>query len=232
MNKDSLLARTIRAVVFLVAVIFFFIVLASLTSCSGSSFSGSKIKTASKAVLNPVRKFRVIKDTCIYQQRKIRKLFAAWQKKEVKAHQFLDSCNWDWSADHKNSNIDWGFPDSTRITFSFADLNNDEKLDGMATFTPDQCDGGNASMWTQIQVFFISGRIKYLVTDEVDVSKFSGTGFDGKGFYWLDSISKNKINGTYYEFKDYDGHCCPSIKWPVTFDFKTKKLISVFKNES
>lgn len=92
-------------------------------------------------------------------KRQIKQLFADWQKNEIKLGHFwaIDTCNPNYFSQRDfTGTIDQelGIPDSNEINFSFGDLNDDGKLDGLATFTPSQCDGGNASMWTQAQVFF------------------------------------------------------------------------------
>jgi hypothetical protein len=170
----------------------------------------------------------------------IKQLFANWQTQEIYANHFLptDSCNPNWFTNHQtneslNSKNDliFGFPkDSTEYKFSFADLNNDNKLDGLVVFTPNQCDGGNASSWIQWQVFLLSGTDHFEIMDTLKVSNFSSTEFDSKGFYWLDRIGKNRIYGTYIEFTKDDGYCCPSINRPVTFDFIERKLINIGGN--
>jgi hypothetical protein len=171
---------------------------------------------------------------------KIRELFLNWQNQEIKNKHFLaaDSCNPDWFAEHGTpENLDsingliFGFPsDSSEYTFSFADLNNDNNLDCLVLFTPNQCDGGNASMWVQWQVFIISDKDSYKIIDTLHIDKFAHTEFDSLGFYWLDSIAVNRIHGTYIEFKENDGHCCPSINRPVVFDYSERKLICVGAN--
>jgi hypothetical protein len=174
------------------------------------------------------------------EKNKLRELFFNWQNQEIMDNHFLaaDSCNPEWYAKHGAiENLDsingliYGFPsDSSEYTISFADLNSDKKLDCLIVFTPDQCDGGNASMWVQWQVFILSDKDNYKIIDTLTVDKFALTDFDSLGFYWLDSISVNKIYGTYIEFKDNDGHCCPSINKPVTFDYSERKLMFVGNN--
>jgi hypothetical protein len=171
---------------------------------------------------------------------KLKQMFITWQNQEIDAKQFLasDSCNPEWFAKHgRKENLDsvnglvYGFPsDTNEYKFSFADLNSDGKLDGLVVFTPNQCDGGNASMWIQWQVFLLSDNKSYMIIDTLQVDKFASTEFDSLGFYWLDSISTNKIYGKYYEFIDTDGRCCPSINKPVTFDFKDRKLTFIGMN--
>jgi hypothetical protein len=174
------------------------------------------------------------------ERKKIKELFMDWQKQEIKAKRFFpkDWCNGDSvlkyiTRENLNNLVGmiYGFPsDSTEYKFSFADLNNDRKLDGLVVFTPVQCDGGNGSIWTQWQVFLLSKNDNYNITDTLQVDKFASTTFDSRGFYWLHNIATNKIFGTYFEFKTNDGHCCPSIQRPVTFDFVERKLTFIGDN--
>jgi len=174
------------------------------------------------------------------EKKKIKELFLGWQTQEIKARHFLPKewCNPDSFLRYKTKeNLDsikglvYGFPsESTEYKFSFADLNDDGKLDGLVVFTPDQCDGGNASMWIQWQVFLLSKKGNYNITDTLHVDRFASTAFDSLGFFLLDSIATDKIFGTYFEFKANDGHCCPSIQRPVNFDFIERKLSFIGDN--
>jgi hypothetical protein len=171
------------------------------------------------------------------ERENIKKLFHNWQLQEIQNGRYwaIDSCNPHWFSKHNiketPNDIKFGFPsDSSEYQFSFTDLNNDKKLDCLVVFDPNQCDGGNLMEWKQMQVFIISGKIKYEIIDSLDLSKFAATNFDSSGFYLLDSIAKNKIFGTYIEFKNDDGRCCPSIRRSVTFDYIQRKLISIGKN--
>lgn len=166
----------------------------------------------------------------------IKRMFHNWQMEEIqKGHYWAnDSCNPTWFSAHNiketPNDIKFGFPsDSDEYYFSFTDLNNDKKLDGLVVFEPDQCDGGNLMEWKQIQVFILSDNGKYKITDTIDVSKFSSTEFDSSGFILLDSIAKYKIFGHYIQFKENDGRCCPSIRIPVTFDYIHRNIISIGK---
>lgn len=157
-------------------------------------------------------------------------LFQNWRNEEIRLGHFFakDSCNPAWFQEHEfNGTIDaeWGIPDLDEVGFSYADLNGDGKLDALIQFNPIQCDGGNASMWSQITLFALSGKNQYTLTESIDVSKFKNTDFDKNGFYWLDSIAENRIIGTYIEFLEDDGHCCPSIQKQVIFDFKKKSCV-------
>jgi len=163
----------------------------------------------------------------------LKNIFAEWQKNEIKKKLFWanDSCNPDWIILHPTdtSGIVWSFPDNTSFKFSYADINNDGKIDQLVTFTPEQCDGGNGSMWTQIEVLTISNHNQYTTTSTLSDGNFSYLGKDTSGFYWFDSIGVNKIYGRYLKFKNTDGHCCPSIIKPEILDYDTNKVLYLGK---
>ena len=98
----------------------------------------------------------------------IRKIFSDWQIKEIETHHFWakDSCNWayidKYGIDRWKHDNGWGFPDSSEIKFYFADINQDGHLDGLITFTPEQCDGGNGSMWVQFKILIVSNTVTYI----------------------------------------------------------------------
>ncbi|MCX6351888.1 MAG: hypothetical protein NTX03_08495 [Bacteroidetes bacterium] len=169
------------------------------------------------------------------KKEKLKKFFLDWQINEIAQHRFWakDSCYMGWFGTHhfhEEGGLPWGFPDTShrdtsQYRFSYADINNDGKTDQLVTFTPAQCDGGNASMWEQIEVLTISEGGKFKTTSSIGDGFFSYYGNDTNGFYHYDSIGVNKIYGTFYSFKKGDGHCCPSIVKSIIFDYKTKKII-------
>jgi hypothetical protein len=168
--------------------------------------------------------------TKLLSKENIQKAFGEWQNLKIKNGQFWaqDSCNPNWFSTHNilesPENIKFGFPsDSMEYKFSFGDLNNDNQLDGLVVFEPLQCDGGNLSEWVQVQVFIISNKQNYRVIDSIKLSNISLSN-KKSGFYHLDSIGNNKIFGTYLEFKENDGRCCPSIMLPVLFHFMNNTL--------
>jgi hypothetical protein len=201
----------------------FTIILLSLIGCNNSDRVANNIEELDNSTV----------------KKEIKNEFAEWQSEEIKKGHFLpaDSCDPDLFYKYSMpANLDsryelgYGFPkDSSEYKFSFADLNGDNKLDGLVCFTPYQCNGGNASMWSQWQVFLISNKENYIVTDTVNVNNFALTDFDSIGFYRLDSLATNKICGTYIQFIPKDPTCCPSINKPVTFDFTNKKLTYIGK---
>jgi hypothetical protein len=107
------------------------------------------------------------------------------------------------------------------IDISFTDINNDNKLDAIITFNPDQCDGGNALMNAQIRVLILSSKAAY-TTDDTYIDKIE-SGLK-KGWLNIEKATYGTFFGTYYEYKEADGRCCPSIRRPFTIDYKTNKL--------
>jgi hypothetical protein len=169
------------------------------------------------------------------QKQHLKQLFIDWWNNEVaKGHLWAsDSCYPGWIADNGFDGMIedmWGIPDSSEYNFSYADINGDGQFDQLVTFTPSQCDGGNASMWIQIAVLTISKNGKYITTASIGDGIFSAVGKDRTGFYWYDSIGVNKIYGTFYNFMDNDGHCCPGIEKPVIIAYDTKEVIFIGDN--
>lgn len=159
----------------------------------------------------------------------LKKEFIRWQRDEIQAGRFWakDSCFMSWFADHNYpaSAMPWGCPDLSEMTFSYADVNGDSLVDQLVTFSPDQCDGGNASMWTRFAILTVSGNGKY-VTKSLDIEGLYFPGGQGdEGFYHYDSIGNGVIYGTHYVFGENDGHCCPGTHDFVVFDYKTRKLL-------
>lgn len=159
----------------------------------------------------------------------LKKHFIRWQRDEIEAGRFWakDSCFMSWFADHDYpaSAMPWGFPDLSEMTFSYADVNGDSCVDQLVTFSPDQCDGGNASIWTKFAILTVSENGKYQ-TKSLDIEGLYFPGGQGEeGFYHYDSIGTGVIYGTHYVFGKDDGHCCPGTHDFVVFDFKTQKLL-------
>ncbi len=145
--------------------------------------------------------------------------FENWKQEQIANGQFLSSndCRPDFVISN-DSIQDFGFPEE--IEFHYADINSDDQLDALITFIPQQCDGGNGSMWTQFQLLILSNGSGYLINDRF----FDNVGKKLDGFYHLDSALANEFQGTYYEFKEGDGRCCPSTNTRMTIKFDTKEL--------
>lgn len=165
----------------------------------------------------------------------LKTLFAEWQQNEIAEHRFwaADSCYPDWFLEHEFEGTlseMWGFPDSSELNFSYADVNVDGKLDQLVTFVPVQCDGGNGSIWIQFEVFTVSDSNNYKTEPYLGEGIFSAFGKDTSGFYWYDSIAPNKIFGRFINFLGGDGYCCPSVIRPIIIDYKTREVIYMGEN--
>lgn len=162
-------------------------------------------------------------DTSQQNERTILKnLFSMWQHEKINEGKMWaqDSCFSSWFENHvyEKPVSEWGFSDNTEFKFSYADLNNDGKTDQMVTFNPEQCAGGNGSMWVQLKVFTISEGNNYNSFSSLDKTLFGH-----EGIWHYDSIAINKVYGTYYEFLEEDERCCPSIQYLFEVDYKTSK---------
>lgn len=106
------------------------------------------------------------------------------------------------------------------ISVYYSDINGDGRLDGLITFNPVQCDGGNAMMNAQSRLLILSKGAAW-TTDDKYIDNIEGK---KDGWFSVNGVSGGTIYGTYYEYAADDGRCCPSIKKPFTIDYKTKKL--------
>jgi hypothetical protein len=144
---------------------------------------------------------------------RIKQIFNEWENDEIKSGHFInhDSCNWEYVTRLKVDGLKdiWSIPSD--LNYSFADLNNDSIVDGLVSFCPDQCDGGNGSVWVRFQILIISDKSKYDLSSYLSEGLNNQIGKSKEGFRFIDSISNNEIWGTYYEFKEGDAFCCPSI---------------------
>lgn len=87
---------------------------------------------------------------------------------------------------------------------------------------PDKCDRGNVLMNAQIRVLILSNGTTY-VLDDTFIDKIEGR--FKKGWLNIENAADGSFFGNYYEYKDSDGQCCPSIRRPVEIDYKTRTLI-------
>ena len=106
------------------------------------------------------------------------------------------------------------------ISIHFSDINGDNKLDALITFNPVQCDGGNAMMNAQSSVLVLS-KGPVWITDDKYIENIESK---KDGWLSVNGVVGGTIFGTYYEYKEDDGRCCPSIKKQFSIDYKTKKL--------
>jgi len=156
----------------------------------------------------------------------IKNAFDTWTKSEIQKGNFfaMDSCNTHYFIMKDSLGLEsidgLSVPDdSSEINFHYADLNDDDKKDALITFTPYQCDGGNATMWVQYQLLVLSNGDNYSVIDDY-FEKFN----TDPGFFLLDSVSTKTVFGTYFEIKNNDSRCCPSIKRPIKIDLNKNEF--------
>jgi hypothetical protein len=144
----------------------------------------------------------------------IKDVFNRWLLDKTREGVFYgaDSCNINFIIDHNITTMPLMIPGDYNTTFQYSDINNDKKTDGLVTFVADLCDGGNGAMWTQYQVLILSSDTGYYSND----SFFDTLGNNFEGIIHVDSVYSNKIFGTLIEFKNGDGHCCPSVREPFT----------------
>lgn len=147
--------------------------------------------------------------------------FEQWKSAQLKKGTYATekNCNLDTVTKEGYNGPTMGIPSD--IDVAFTDINNDNKLDAIVTFNPDQCDGGNALMNAQIRVLILSSGVSY-VTDDAYIDKIESR--LKKGWLSIEKASYGTFFGTYYEYKETDGRCCPSIRRSFTIDYKTKKL--------
>ena len=106
------------------------------------------------------------------------------------------------------------------ISIHYSDINGDKKLDALVSFNPVQCDGGNAMMNVRSTVLILSKGTIWITDDKYMEN------IESKKDGWLsvNGVLGGTIFGTYYEYKEDDGRCCPSIKKQFSIDYKTRKL--------
>jgi len=147
--------------------------------------------------------------------------FEQWKNDQYKKGNYATekNCNADSVLKEGYKGPEMGIPQDIHV--SFTNFNDDNKLDAIITFNPDQCDGGNALMNAQIRVLILSNDTGY-TTDDSYIDKIESN--LKKGWLIIESALGSYFYGTYYEYKDSDGRCCPSIKKPFSIDYKTKQL--------
>jgi hypothetical protein len=147
----------------------------------------------------------------------IKDAFDNWLSASIQSGEFFgkDSCSLRFLEEHSVEGNPLSVPDSSNLTYYYTDINQDGQEDALITFIADLCDGGNGAMWTQYQVLVLSHDSSYIVNDSF-FDKFTN---DYKGFLHIDSMATGKFFGTYIEFKDGDGHCCPGTREEVIIDY-------------
>jgi hypothetical protein len=163
----------------------------------------------------------VIANRCVTtsESEQIRTRFERWQSNQINAGRFVADENCNPAFVSPNDSIpNLGFP--SQIHFFYMEINKDKQLDALITFNPEQCDGGNALMWTQYQLLVLSSSTGYKIDEEF----FREIGKDLKGFFHLDGTTNVGFTGTYFEFTEADPSCCPSLKKRITIQFDIKQI--------
>ena len=160
-------------------------------------------------------------------KQKIKLTFDNWAKEQIEKGIYFakDSCNCEYYKMKDSLGLEavfgYAIPwDSSEIHIYYAILNADSIIDALITFPIYQCDGGNATMWHQEQILVLSQGSDYVVIDNY----FHKFGTNLTGFFHLDSAATKTVFGTYYEFTDNDGRCCPSIQKPIKIDLKKNEF--------
>lgn len=151
-------------------------------------------------------------------QQALRERFRSWQKTSIAEGRFL-------AAPSKKSTLPV-FPDSSRIGWSYADLNGDGNTDQLVTFRTQGAEpAASDTLKTQVRVLFLSSGNQYEVLVSYSGDTLTVPGYDTGGIYWYDSIGVNKLYTTRYSFSNNDPACCPGSIVPVTFAYDTRKVI-------
>ncbi|MBL0269789.1 MAG: hypothetical protein IPP99_14250 [Chitinophagaceae bacterium] len=151
---------------------------------------------------------------------KIMAAFEQWKTSSIQKGKYATAANCKMEIVTKDGykGPNTGIPQD--LSIHFADINGDGKLDGLFTFHPQQCDGGNAMMNAQDRVLVLSKGTAYTT----DASFISNIEQKRDGWFSVTGALEGMIFGNYYEYGPDDGRCCPSIKKSFTIDYKTKKL--------
>jgi hypothetical protein len=154
--------------------------------------------------------------------------FDTWKKQQLdnQIFQSAGKCNGEWYASHPNTEAPaWGFPELKDCSFFYADLNNDGMEDQLVSFNPVQCDGGNASMWMQVNVLTISENGRYITSSDWNEELFPQLKKKEEGFYWFTGITSGTIETIHYVLRDEDPRCCPSVQVVTVFDYATGAIL-------
>jgi hypothetical protein len=160
--------------------------------------------------------------------RQLHNEFDIWKKQQLenRIFQSVENCNREWYVSHPESEAPiWGFPELKDCSFFYADLNNDGMEDQLVSFNPVQCDGGNASMWMQVNVLTISENGRYVTSSDWDEALFPQLKRKEEGFCWFTGIADGTIEAIHYVLQDTDPRCCPSVRILTVFDYSTGTIL-------
>jgi hypothetical protein len=151
----------------------------------------------------------------------IKSVFEQWKQEQIAAGKWIaiENCNWKYVDTNKIDALNvLSIPNE--ISWDFGDLNLDNKMDGLFMIHPWQCDGGNAAMNFQFSVLILSKEGAYYVLEKWAAANL---GFGGN-YYHYTGIENGGIKADYYEYKEADGRCCPSIHKTTYLQFENDKL--------
>jgi hypothetical protein len=176
----------------------------------------------------------------------ILKSFEIWKAEQIKKGKYVTGkdCNTELASKYldKHQEADaitgvLGIP-MDRLNIEFGFINNDETLDAVIFFQPNQCAGGNGIIGVIHKVLVLSEKEnKYKVDDTFFKIVEKQDSLSDDGTHNLESVNLQyglkydgsdvgKIVAFYGERSSRDGHCCYSFSRKVVIDFKTKKVIS------
>lgn len=152
---------------------------------------------------------------------KVLRYLEMWRKSKIenKAYIHPDSCQLQYIINNQINSLEtFGLPE--KVNISWGDLNLDGTEDALIIFHPMQCDGGNGSMKFQYALLIISNENEYYFLEHYPSTNLGMGGY----YYYYNSIEKNGINASYYEYKNEDSRCCPSIRKEHFLEFKEGHL--------
>ena len=120
---------------------------------------------------------------------------------------------------------DQAFPDSSKIKFMFADINDDKKLDGLVTFGRQCCACTVPVGMPQSQILILSNENGYAITDSFFVDIYKNM----KGNIYIDSISTDKFFGTLDKYVTRDSVMYSSLDTTKSDTFKIKTFSVIYK---
>jgi hypothetical protein len=168
----------------------------------------------------------------------ILKSFGIWKAEQIKKGKYVTDkdCNTEFASKYldKHPEADaitgvLGIP-MDRLNIEFGFINNDETLDAVIFFEPNQCAGGNGIIGVIHKVFVLSEKNgKYMVDDTFFkiIEKQDSLSNDGTdNLEVVDLGTRGEIVAYYGRRSSKDGHCCYSFTEKVVIDYKNKKIIS------
>lgn len=168
----------------------------------------------------------------------ILKSFGIWKTEQIKKGKYVTDkdCNTEFASKYldKHPEADaitgvLGMP-MDRLNIEFGFINNDETLDAVIFFEPNQCAGGNGIIGVIHKVLVLSEKEnKYTVDDTFFkiVEKQDSLSNDGTdNLEVVDLGTRGEVVAHYGRRSSKDGHCCYSFTEKVVINYKKKKIIS------